>query len=71
MFHYIWPLAVIVFSNTLYQICAKGIPPQMNTYASMTVTYGVATLFSALAFFVTSKGGNLLKEFSLCLFHSH
>ncbi|MBR1721148.1 MAG: hypothetical protein IJ727_01480, partial [Treponema sp.] len=56
--HYIWPLAVIVFSNTLYQICAKGIPPQMNTYASMTVTYGVATLFSALAFFVTSKGGN-------------
>ena len=65
MFHYIWPLAVIVFSNTLYQICAKGIPTQMNTYASMTVTYGVATLFSALAFFVTSKGGNLLKEFSM------
>jgi len=36
----------------------------MNTYASMTITYAVATLFSALAFFVTSKGGNILKEFS-------
>ena len=36
----------------------------MNTYASMTITYAVATLFSAAAFFVTSKGGNILKEFS-------
>jgi drug/metabolite transporter (DMT)-like permease len=47
--NYIWPLLIIVFSNTLYQICAKGIPVQMNTYASMTITYAVATLFSALA----------------------
>lgn len=30
-------------------ICAKGIPEQINTYASMTITYAVATLFSALA----------------------
>ena len=37
----------------------------MNTYASMTITYAVATLFSALAFFVTTNGGNILKEFSL------
>ena len=62
MIHYIWPLAVIVLSNTLYQVCAKGIPPRMNTYASMTVTYAVATLFSALAFFASSRGGNLLRE---------
>ena len=64
MFNYIWPLLIIVFANTLYQICAKGIPEQMNTYASMTITYAVATLFSALVFFVTTKGGNILKEFS-------
>lgn len=30
----------------------------------MTVTYAVATLFSAAAFFITTKGGNILKEFS-------
>ena len=64
MFNYIWPLLIIVFSNTLYQICAKGIPVQMNTYASMTVTYAVATVFSAVAFFVTKNDGNILKEFS-------
>ena len=30
----------------------------------MTVTYGVAAIFSAVAFFVTSKGGNILREFT-------
>ena len=65
--NYIWLLLIIVFSNTLYQICAKGIPEQMNTYASMTITYAVATLFSALAFFDTTKSGNILKE----LFHTN
>ena len=60
MFNYIWPLLIIIFSNTLYQICAKGIPEQMNTYASMTITYAVATLFSAVAFFVTTKGAIVL-----------
>lgn len=63
MFSYIWPLAIIVFSNVLYQVCAKGIPQTMNTYASMTVTYAVATLFSLAAFFITSKGGIFVKEF--------
>lgn len=65
MFNYIWPLAIIVLSNIVYQICAKGIPQEMNTYASMTVTYAVATLFSALMFFVTTKGGNIIHEFKL------
>lgn len=65
MFNYIWPLAIIVASNIVYQICAKGIPPQMNTYASMTVTYGVAALFSAVMFFVTTKGGNIFSEFKM------
>ena len=64
MFSYIWPLVIIVVSNTVYQICAKAIPSQMNVYASMTVTYAVATVFSLVAFFVTSKGGNIFKEFS-------
>lgn len=62
MFGLIWPVAIIVFSNIFYQICAKGIPEQMNTYASMTVTYAVAALFSALMFFVTTKGENFLNH---------
>ena len=54
--NYIWPLLIIIFSNTLYQICTKGIPEQMNTYASMTITYAVATLFSALAIILIFVG---------------
>ncbi|MBQ0001900.1 MAG: EamA family transporter [Treponema sp.] len=65
MFNLIWPAAIIIFSNIVYQICAKGIPEQMNTYASMTVTYAVATIFSALMFFVTTKGDNILHQFKL------
>lgn len=65
MFGLIWPVAIIVFSNIFYQICAKGIPEQMNTYASMTVTYAVAALFSALMFFVTTKGENFLNHLKL------
>lgn len=65
MFSYLWPLVIIVLSNTIYQICAKGIPPQMNTYASMTVTYGVAALFSLAAYLVTSRGGNIFKEIAM------
>ncbi len=65
MFNLIWPLAIIVFSNIFYQICAKAIPQQMNTYASMTVTYAVATAFSALMFFITTKGGNILQQFKI------
>ncbi len=57
MFNFIWPAAIIVFSNIFYQICAKGIPEQMNTYASMAVTYAVATIFSTVMYFVTNKGG--------------
>lgn len=64
MFGYIWPVALIVISNSVYQICAKDIPKQMNTYASMTVTYAVATLVSAIAFFISTKGSNIFKEFS-------
>ena len=64
MFTYIWPLLLIILSNILYQICAKEIPEEMNTYASMSVTYAVATIFSLLAFFVSSKGSNIFKAFS-------
>lgn len=47
---YIWPIALIVFSNVVYQICAKSIPKDMNTMASMVITYLVGALCSAIIF---------------------
>lgn len=26
MFQYIWPVILVVFSNTVYQVCTKGVP---------------------------------------------
>ncbi len=51
MFSYIWPIALIVLSNTVYQICAKSVPEGMDPMASLTVTYLVAALASGILFF--------------------
>lgn len=59
---FIWPLALIVLANTLYQVCAKGIPKDMNIMASMFVTYLVGALCSLIMFFVMPKDGGLAGE---------
>lgn len=64
MFQYIWPIVLIVFSNTVYQICSKGIPNDVSPFASLTVTYIVGAIFSAVMHCVTQPGSNILKEFS-------
>ena len=63
MFSYIWPIALVVLSNTVYQICAKSVPEKMNPFASLTVTYLVGALASAILYFALGTGGNLLKEY--------
>ena len=45
---YIWPMVLLVVSNTVYQLCAKSVPKGINPFASLIVTY---------------SDGNLLKEY--------
>ena len=63
MFSYVWPLALIVLSNTLYQVCAKSVPEGINPFASLTVTYLVGALLSGVLYFALGNGGSLLKEY--------
>ena len=63
MISYVWPIALVVFSNTLYQICAKEVPAGMNAFASLTVTYLVGAVASGLLFLVTGNGANLFQEY--------
>jgi len=63
MFHYVWPMVLIVISNTLYQICAKSVPDKMNPFASLILTYATATAFSSIMYFVLNRNGNLLHEY--------
>ena len=60
----IWPIALVVLSNVVYQICAKAVPKEMDTMASMTVTYLVGAVCSAILFFIMNRGGNLLHEYA-------
>ena len=64
MFNYVWPIALVVCSNVVYQICAKSLPEGMNAFASLTVTYIVGAIFSAVMYFVLNQHGNLIQEYS-------
>ena len=64
MFHYVWPIALVVLSNVMYQICAKSVPNEMNPFASLTVTYLVGAVASGVMLFALNKDANLLKEYS-------
>lgn len=61
---YVWPIVLILISNIIYQICAKSVPDKMNPLASLTVTYAIATVFSAALFFVLNRGTNLFSEYT-------
>ena len=63
MFNYLWPIVLVVLSNTIYQICAKSVPEEMNPFASLTVTYLIGAIASAIMYFVLGKNGNLIKEY--------
>lgn len=63
MFNYIWPIVLVILSNTAYQICAKSVPDAMNPLASLTVTYLVGAVSSGVLYFVLNKNANLISEY--------
>ena len=65
MISYIWPIALVVLSNTLYQISAKSVPDGMNPLASLTVTYLIGAIVSCALYFLLNRNANLVREFRL------
>lgn len=63
MFSFIWPIALVVLSNIVYQICAKSVPAQIHPLASLTVTYLTAALTSFILYYFLNRGGSLLREY--------
>ena len=63
MFSYIWPIALVVLSNTVYQICARSVPEGMDPFASLTITYLVGAAVSAALFFLIGDRHGLIKEY--------
>lgn len=57
------PILIVVVSNTFYHICAKETPQGLNPFASLSVTYLVGSVVSAILYFATVKDPNLLAEY--------
>lgn len=63
MLAYIWPIGLVVLANTLYQICAKSVPSDLDPFASLTVTYLVGALASFVLYCALSGNANILREY--------
>ena len=63
MFAYIWPIALVVVCNTLYQVCAKSVPADMDPFASLTITYLVGAAASFALYYGLNRSGTLLQEY--------
>ena len=64
MFSYVWPIGLAVAANLIYHICTKSVPEEMNPFASLIVTYLVGAVTAAVMYFLCTKNGNLLREYS-------
>lgn len=64
MFNYVWPIALVVLSNVIYQICTKSVPDGMNPLASLTVTYVIGAVTSFILYYGLNKDTNIIYEFT-------
>ena len=62
MFGKIWPVALVVLANTLYNICAKSTPESANAFLTLAVTYLIAAVICIAVFLAGSHGKPVLAE---------
>ena len=51
MFLYLWPLVLVVFSNVLYNISSKSMPPDCSPFIALIATYLTAAALSFAGYF--------------------
>ena len=64
MWNLIWPILVVILSNTVYNICMKSMPPDVNPFGALMVTYIVAAIITAIIFVFMVKPSNVVFELS-------
>ena len=64
MWNMLWPVLVVALANTVYNISAKSTPTEINTFASLSITYLVAMICSLVMYIVTGENKNFLQELS-------
>lgn len=56
------PVILMIGSNLAYSITAKVTPADVDTFASVSLTYVVCIVYALLMFFITSSNKNYIKE---------
>ncbi len=64
MWNMIWPILIVVGSNTVYNIMTKSTPNDVNPFISLALTYVVAAISCVIMFFATSHNKNIITELS-------
>ncbi len=57
------PVIIVVLSNTVYHICAKSTPDNVNTFASLSVTYSVGAVLSIMLYILTKNSPNIISDY--------
>ncbi len=64
MWNMIWPILIVVGSNTVYNIMTKSTPKEVNPFVSLALTYLVAAVSCITVFLITAKDKNIITELS-------
>ncbi|MEG1191206.1 MAG: EamA family transporter, partial [Oscillospiraceae bacterium] len=56
------PVILMIVANTAYSVTAKVTPADVDTFASVSLTYLVCIVYSLIMFFITSPNKNYIKE---------
>ena len=64
MWNMLWPILIVVGANTVYNVSTKSTPMDVNSFASLFLSYVIGTICSVVIFFLTSENKNLFAELS-------
>jgi len=64
MWKLIWPILIVILSNTFYNICMKSMPSDVNAFGALMVTYLVAAIISGIIFVFAVGPSNVGAELS-------
>ena len=64
MWEMIWPVLIVVLSNTFYNICTKSTPSNVNAFGTLMLTYITAAILTGVIFLFLVKPENALVELS-------
>lgn len=64
MWEMIWPVLIVVLSNTFYNICTKSTPSNVNAFGTLMLTYITAAVLTGVIFLFLVKPENAIVELS-------